>query len=81
MVIKDLESWLVDRISMHTHTIDDAIVEFGIEFLYTQEWEVGRHEWGLSDTGVAPKGRELKMHSGEKKQIAVGMHAYFKEAN
>jgi len=46
-----------------------------------QEWEVGRHDWDVSDTGVAPEGRGLKMHPSGKKQIAVGMHAYFKEAN
>ena len=41
-----------------------------------QEWDVGRHDWVVSDTGVAPEGRGLKMHSSGKKQIAVGMHAY-----
>ena len=41
-----------------------------------QEWDVGRHDWDVSDTGVAPEGRGLKMHSGGKKQIAVGMHAF-----
>jgi len=35
----------------------------------------------VSDTGVAPEGRGLKMHSSGKKQIAVGMHAIFFTAN